>query len=288
MNEAIPAIPPLPALPDLGALTVDAHAHLGMLDDPVAALVRASRAGIALIATVVDVTEHPEVTLEGLDTWLGRAAAILAPEVREAPEVRVIAGWHPHNASAGTAGHLARLRELAAERRIAALGELGLDFYYDHSPRDDQRTWFRAHLALAHELGLPVEIHLRDAHAEGLAILKDAGVPQAGCVIHCFTEGPALAERFLELGCHLSFAGPITFKNSDALRDTARITPLDRLLVETDCPFLAPQPYRGQNNEPAYAVLNAAALAAAKGLPAAEVASAALCNARNLFCGGAR
>lgn len=288
MNEPIQTVPPLPALPDLGAPTVDAHAHLDMLADPVAALVRASRAGVAFVATVVDVTENPEVTLEGLDAWLGSAAAILEPEGLETPEVRVIAGWHPHNARAGNAAHLARLCELAAAGRIAALGELGLDFYYDHSPRDDQRAWFRAHLALAHELGLPVEIHLRDAHAEGLAILEEAGVPQAGCVIHCFTEGPELGERFLDLGCHLSFAGPITFKNSDSLRDTARITPLDRLLVETDCPFLAPQPYRGQKNEPAYAVLNAAAVAAAKSLPAAEVASAALRNARRLFCGGTR
>lgn len=288
MEEPLQSILPLPALPDLGAPTVDAHAHLDMLGDPVAALVRASRAGIALIATVVDVTEHPEVTLEGLDAWLGRTAAILEPEGLETPEVRVIAGWHPHNAQAGSAAHLARLRELAAGGHIAALGELGLDFYYDHSPRDDQRAWFRAHLALAHELGLPVEIHLREAHAEGLAILEETGVPQAGCVIHCFTEGPELAERFLGLGCHLSFAGPITFKKSDPLREAARITPIDRLLVETDCPFLAPQPYRGQKNEPAYAVLNAAAMAAAKGLPAAEIASAALGNARRLFCGGTR
>jgi len=288
MNQPLQTVPPLPELPDLGALTVDAHAHLDMLEDPVSALVRASRAGIELIATVVDLTENPEDTLEGLDAWLLRASGILEPEGLEIPEVRVIAGWHPHNARAGSAELLVRLRELAAAGRIAALGELGLDFYYDHSPRDDQRAWFRAHLALAHELGLPVEIHLRDAHVEGLAILEEIGVPEAGCVIHCFTEGPELGERFLDLGCYLSFAGPITFKKSDPLREVARITPLERLLVETDCPFLAPLPYRGQKNEPAYAVLNAAAVAAARERPAAEIASAALENARRLFGGGAR
>jgi TatD DNase family protein len=276
-------VEPLPTLPNLGVPSVDAHAHLDMLDDPAAALVRASRAGIALIATVVDLSENPDVTLGGLDGWLRDAGAILEAEGASAPEVRLIAGWHPHNASAGTGELLERLRGLAADPRVCALGELGLDFHYDHSPRDDQRAWFRAQLALAHEVGLPVEIHLREAHDEGAALLAEMGTPEAGCVIHCFTEGPVLAERFLELGCHISFAGPVTFKKSDALREAARIVPLDRLLVETDCPFLAPHPYRGQRNEPAYAVLNAAAVAEAKGATPAEIATAALANARSLF-----
>jgi len=273
----------LPTLPDLGAPSVDAHAHLDMLENPVAALVRAARAGIALVATVVDLTEHPEATLDGLSGWLDDAARELAPEGLSAPEVRLVAGWHPHNAQAGDAALLARLRALAADPRVGALGELGLDFHYDRSPRDDQRAWFREQLALAHEVGLPVEIHLREAHDEGLAILAEHGVPQAGCVIHCFTEGPELATRFLELGCHISFAGPVTFAKSDRLRDAARIVPLERLLVETDCPFLAPHPYRGRRNEPAFAVLNAVAVAEAKGIAPAEVATAALENARTLL-----
>ena len=273
----------LPVLPDLGAPSVDAHAHLAMLDDPAAALVRASRAGIALVATVVDLTETPEVTLDGLAGWLDRAAGHLSAEGREVPEVRIIAGWHPHNASGGDAALLDRLRDLAADPRVGGLGELGLDYHYDHSPRDDQRAWFRRHLELAHEVGLPVEIHLREAHDEGLAILREVGTPAAGCIIHCFTEGPELAERFLELGCYISFAGPVTFKKADVLREAARIVPLDRLLVETDCPFLAPHPYRGRPNEPAFSVLNAAAIADVKGVSPAEVATAALGNARVLF-----
>jgi TatD DNase family protein len=268
---------PLPPLPDLGAPSVDAHAHLDMLDDPVAALVRAARAGIALVATVVDLTEEPERTLDGLDGWLTGAAAELAPEGLAPPEVRLIVGWHPHNATRGDDALLTRLRELAAGPRVGALGELGLDFHYDHSPRDVQRAWFRSQLTLAHEVGLPVEIHLREAHAEGADLLAELGTPAAGCVIHCFTEGPATAERFLELGCHISFAGPVTFAKAEQVRDAARIVPLDRLLVETDCPFLAPHPYRGRPNEPALAVLNAAAVAEAK------VATAALDNARRLF-----
>lgn len=277
------AVDALPELPDLGTPSVDAHAHLDMLEDPVAALVRASRAGIALVVTVVDLTEDPEVTFGGLDVWLAQANDILAAESLAVPDVRIIAGWHPHNASGGDDTLLGRLRSLAGEGRIVGLGELGLDYYYDHSPRLDQRRWFEAHLALAHELSLPVEVHLRDAHDEGLAILAAGGVPRAGCVIHCFTEGPELAERFLEIGCHISFAGPVTFKKSDALREAARVTPLERLLVETDCPFLAPHPFRGRKNEPAFAVLNAVAVASAKGVTPAEVATNALANARRLF-----
>lgn len=273
----------LPTLPDLGAPCVDAHAHLDMLEDPAAALVRAARAGIALVATVVDLSESPEATLDGLDGWLGQAADLLAADELTPPEVRLVAGWHPHNAKAGDAGMLERLRALAADPRVGALGELGLDFHYDHSPRDTQRAWFRTHLELAHEVGLPVEIHLREAHDEGVALLAEMGVPAAGCVIHCFTEGPDLAERFLELGCHISFAGPVTFKKADALREAARLVPLDRVLVETDCPFLAPHPYRGRRNEPAFAVLNAAAVAEVKGVSPSVVATAALANARTLF-----
>ncbi|MHB1451246.1 MAG: TatD family hydrolase [Coriobacteriia bacterium] len=273
----------LPALPDLGAPSVDAHAHLAMLDDPVAALVRASRAGIALVATVVDLTETPEITLDGLAGWLERAGEHLSAEGRQAPDVTIIAGWHPHNASGGNAVMLERLRELSADPRVGGLGELGLDYHYDHSPRDDQREWFRRHLELAREVGLPVEIHLREAHEEGLEIMSEIGVPEAGCIIHCYTEGPELAERFLDLGCHISFAGPVTFKKSEALRDAARIVPLHRLLVETDCPFLAPHPYRGRPNEPAFSVLNAATIADVKGISPAEVATAALGNARELF-----
>lgn len=273
----------LPALPSLGAPSVDAHAHLAMLDDPVAALVRAAYARIALVATVVDLTEEPETTLNGLDRWVCDAQAHLDAEGLTVPDVRLIAGWHPHNAKEGDDALLQRLRDLADDPRVSAFGELGLDYHYDYSPRETQRVWFRAHLALAHEVGLPVEIHLREAHEEGLKIIEESGPPPAGCIIHCFTEGPELAQRFLDLGCFISFAGPVTFKKGDAVREAARIVPLDRLLVETDCPFLAPHPYRGRPNEPAFGVLNAAAVAEAKGLPHAEVAQAALANARQLF-----
>ena len=283
MLETMPEPQALPDLPDLGAASVDAHAHLDMLDDPAGALARAARAGIALVASVVDLTEQPEATLDGLEGWLLDATERLLPEGLMAPAVRLVAGWHPHNAKEGTDALLARLRELTHDPRVGALGEIGLDFHYDHSPREDQRASFRMHLELAHEVGLPVVVHLREAHDEGAATIAEVGVPPAGCIIHCFTEGPALAERFLEMGCVMSFAGPVTFPKAQQIRDAAAIVPLDRLLVETDCPFLAPHPYRGRTNEPAFAVLNAEAVACAKGIEPAEVATAGLANARAIF-----
>jgi len=278
--------PELPDLPILGAPSVDAHAHLDMLEDRVGALERAARAGIALIATVVDLTESPETTLDGVDGWVAEAAARLEPDGLVPPQVRLVVGWHPHNARAGSGELLGRLRELAADPRVGAIGELGLDFHYDLSPREAQRASFRMHLELAHETGLPVIVHLREAHEEGATTLDEMGVPTGGCVIHCFTEGPELAERFLAMGCHISFAGPVTFPKAGQLREAAALVPLDRLLVETDCPFLAPHPYRGRPNEPAFAVLNAAAVAAAKAIAPAEVAASALANAYTLFGGG--
>lgn len=278
----------LPLLPDPGAPLPDAHAHLDMLEDPARALASAASAGIALVATVVDLSEDERTFVE-LDGWLAGARALLDAEGRmdlAVPDVRIVVGAHPHNASEFTPAIAARMSETAGFPRVSAFGELGLDFHYDNSPRDTQRAVFREQLALAHESGMPVIVHLRDAHDEGLAILLEEGVPEAGCVIHCFTEDAATAERFLAAGCIISFAGPVTFKKATGIREAAAITPLDRLLVETDCPFLAPEPYRGRKNEPAFTVLNAASVASVKGISIAEVATAALANARRLYLRG--
>ena len=276
-------------LPELGASVADTHAHLDMLEDPGAALARAAVAGVAYIATVADVTEDAERTFAELDTWRARAAELLAADAGEAderpavPEVRIIVGAHPHNAKDLDAGAESRLRALARDPLVCAIGEAGLDFHYDHSPRDEQRSAFRTSLGVAHDLGLPVVVHLREAHEEGAAILAEEGVPQAGCIIHCFTEDATLARRFVEMGCHISFAGPTTFKKADTIREAAAALPLDRILVETDCPFLAPEPYRGRRNEPAWVTLTAAAVAAARGEEPARVAAALHANARALF-----
>jgi TatD DNase family protein len=282
-------------LPRLGAATADTHAHLDMLADPAGALVRAARAGVTLVCTIVDLTEEPEVTLEGLPGWLEAAAATLANEPGgplTPPDVRLILGVHPHNAARYDEAMHDRLRAMALSSRsglVVGLGELGLDFHYDHSPREAQRDVFRRQLELAHEAGLPVTVHLRAAHEEGLAILTECGVPPAGCIIHCFTEGPGTVERFLALSEALvvSFAGPVTFAKAEQIRDAARAVPLDRVLVETDSPFLAPAPYRGEANEPAFVVLNVARIAELLGLATADVAGATYDNARRVFRIGA-
>jgi TatD DNase family protein len=262
-----------------------------MLADPAGALARASRTGVELVCSIVDLTEEPETTIQGLGGWLREATAELVAEPGGAlapPDVRLILGVHPHNASRFDAATEARLRELVRKLPtglVVGLGELGLDFHYDHSPRDAQRDSFRRQLALAHELELPVTVHLRAAHDEGLAILSEVGVPAAGCIIHCFTEGPDTAERFLELSpaVVISFAGPVTFAKATQIRDSLAVVPLDRILAETDSPFLAPAPYRGEANEPAFVVLNVARIAETIGLPGAVVAAATLENARRVF-----
>lgn len=277
-------------LPSVGAVA-DTHAHLDMLDDPVGALERAALAGVAFIATVADVTEDAERTFEDLDGWIAAAVERLA--LREGrpmdpPEVRIIVGAHPHNASAFDADAEKRLRALAGDPRVGAIGEAGLDFHYDHSPRNEQRRAFRTSLAVARDLGLPVVVHLREAHEEGMGILEKVGIPEAGCIIHCFTEDAPLAARFVEMGCHVSFAGPTTFKKGQAIREAAAAVPLDRLLVETDCPFLAPEPYRGRRNEPAWVTLTAATVAGVRAESPEEVSRALLGNARVLLGGADR
>jgi TatD DNase family protein len=272
-------------LPSIGRVA-DTHAHLDMLDDPAGALARAAVAGVGFIATVADVTEDAERTFEQLASWeeaASRELATLPGPPPPLPVVRIIVGCHPHNASALDADAEERLRELACDPRVCAIGEAGLDFHYDHSPRDEQRRAFRASLAVARDVGLPVVVHLREAHEEGAAILAEEGVPGAGCIIHCFTEDAPLALRFVEMGCHVSFAGPTTFKKGGSMREAASVLPLDRILVETDCPFLAPEPYRGRRNEPAWVTLTAAVVADSRSEEPAQVAEALYGNARALL-----
>jgi TatD DNase family protein len=272
-------------LPDLGAPVADTHAHLVMLDDPAGALERAAMARVSYIGAIVDATESPEGTFHNLATWLEEAGARLADWAvgASAPEVRIVLGTHPHNAKDHTPEVEADVAGWAEDPRVGAIGEIGLDYHYDHSPRGDQRRAFRSQVALAKRLGLPVVVHLREAHDEGYAILEEEGLPEAGCILHCFTEGPETAERFLALGCHISFAGPITFAKADPMREAVKVVPLDRLLAETDCPFLAPAPYRGRTNEPAWVTLVAAKLAEIRGEDPAELASSVVANARRLF-----
>ena len=202
---------------------------------------------------------------------------------REHADVFAVIGVHPHDAKTITPDTYARLRELAREPKVVGLGETGLDFYYDNSPREDQRTHFRAFIHLARELGLPLSMHVRDAYGAAVDTLQVEGEGQVRGVMHCFTGSVEEVQALLDLNLFISFSGIVTFKTAHALREVARIVPLERLLIETDCPLLAPVPYRGKRNEPTYVVQVAKALAEVKGLALTEVAEATRRNTEALF-----
>jgi TatD DNase family protein len=225
----------------------------------------------------------------GVDVASSRAALALA---RQHGCLYAAVGVHPHEAKTLDADALGELRQLAQSPRVVAVGEMGLDYYRDLAPRDVQQRAFQAQLALAADLGLPVIVHDRDAHDDVLSILRDWCVSlhalrsslygHAG-VLHSFSGDAALAGRAVELGFYIGVSGPVTYKNAQRLRDVVRAVPLERLLIETDAPYLTPQPRRGQRNEPAWVGLVAQAIAAAKELTLEQVAAQTTANAQTLF-----
>ena len=245
----------------------DDHCHLHFRDaDPgaVADAVQAAHdAGVERMVTV------------GCDVADSQAAIAVA---RAHAGVFATAGVHPHEAANGIDG----LEALLADPTVVAVGECGLDYFYEHSPRAAQAEVFAAQIALAHAHDLALVIHTRDAWDDTFAILDRAGVPPR-TVFHCFSGGPAEAERCLALGAHLSFSGIVTFKTADDLRAAAALCPLDRLLVETDSPYLPPVPHRGQRNRPALVPLVGAGVAAAKGVAESVIAEATWTNATTLY-----
>jgi len=272
--------------PQFGGPIADTHAHLDMLEDAGLALANAARAGVDFIATVADPSEDASSTFDSLPIWFTRAREILdAAGFSDLglPRIRTIVGVHPHNAKGLTPEVEAELIRLAGHALTSAIGEIGLDYHYDYSPRDVQREAFRRQLLIAHEIGLPVVVHLREAHEDGEAILREIGLPAAGCILHCYNLGPEPLDRFLSLGCTVSFAGPATFKKAEEVREAAALVPLDRILTETDCPFMTPEPFRGRKNEPAYTIFTAARLAEARGEQPATFAAAAHANALGLL-----
>lgn len=276
--------------PDFGGAPIaDTHAHLDMLDDPALALARAALAGVRFIATVADVTEDAWRTYDELPSWLSNAAELLSAAGYagvDLPRVRVVLGAHPHNAKLWDGEREAEFRRLVTNPLTCAVGEVGLDYHYDHSPRDIQRHRFVDHLLIAGEFGLPAVVHLREAHDDGLSILSETGIPQAGFILHCFNLAPEVMQPFLELGCHVSFAGPATFKKATEVREAARAVPEGRILTETDCPFMAPEPFRGSTNEPALVVFTAAKLAQARDEDLRAFAEHAHASAVDLLDGG--
>ncbi len=213
-------------------------------------------------------------------TRLSEFAAVEAIAAAD-PDIWCSVGVHPHEAAAEPDADAARLVALAGHAKVVGIGETGLDFYYDHSPRERQAELFRAHAQAARKTGLPLIVHTRDADPETIAILRQERPPCG--VIHCFSTGRELADAALEIGFYISLSGIVTFKNAEALRAIARDLPLDRLLIETDAPYLAPVPLRGRQNEPAFIVHTAAAVAALKGVPVAELAARTAANFFTLF-----
>jgi len=257
----------MPSLPSL----IDTHAHLDsgqFAADRDAVIARAAEAGISHILTI------------GCDLASSQASVEIAAAH---PSVYAAVGIHPHDAGEADATGLEKLRQLAAEPKIVAIGEVGLDFYRDRSPREVQRQAFGAQIRLARQLGLPLIVHDREAHEEVLQILREERASEVGGVLHCFSGDPAMAKACIELGFHISFPGTITYPKNDAAREVVRAVPIDRMLVETDCPYLAPQAYRGRRNEPAYVRHTAETIAAIKGLTIDDVARITTLNAFNLF-----
>jgi TatD DNase family protein len=247
---------------------IDSHAHLDMLEDVDHVLARMPEHGVAEVVTIgVD---------RGSSRWAARTAAARA-------NVWATVGLHPHDAQDFTDALGEELEMLAAADRVVGVGEAGLDYYYDRSPRDVQRRVFAWHVGLAHRSGRALVIHCRDAFEDVFTILGLEGLPAKGVVFHCWSGGPAEAERALALGCVLSFAGTVTFRNAERLREAARLAPLDRILVETDAPFLTPAPFRGKRNEPAYVRTTAEALAGVKDVPVDDLAGATTATASAVF-----
>lgn len=192
-------------------------------------------------------------------------------------------GWHPVDAIDMTQEHLDWLKELASHPKVVALGEMGLDYYWDKSPKEIQKEVFRKQIRLAKEVQLPIIIHNRDATADIVEILKEENAGEVGGIMHCFSGSVETALECVEMNFLISLGGPVTFKNAKKPKEVAEALPLDRLLVETDCPYLTPHPYRGKRNEPAYVKLVAEQIAELKGLTFEEVAEETARNAKKLF-----
>ena len=197
--------------------------------------------------------------------------------------VSATAAVHPHDAARPSEEDFERLAALARDPAIRAVGETGLDYHYDLSPRGVQREVMRRHIRLAREVHKPLVFHIREAHADALSIFREEGAAGHPTQIHCFTGTCDEARAWLDLGCHLSFSGALTFKKSDEIRAAARLVPLDRLLVETDSPFLAPAPHRGERCEPAFVALTLRCRAGVRGVPPAELAALTSQNAARVF-----
>lgn len=250
---------------------IDTHAHLDdekFQDDLIEVLARAQEAQVQYIVNV------------GYDLVSSQKSVELA---KTYPHIYAVVGLHPHDAKDAQEDTYKRLVELAKEEKIVALGEMGLDYYWDNSPRNVQQQVFRRQINLAKELNLPIVIHDRDAHGDIMQILQEEKAEEVGGILHCFSGSWEMAEACLKMGFYISFAGPLTFNNARKLVEVAQKVPLDRILTETDSPYLPPHPFRGKRNEPARVVLVAEKIAALRNEEVEKIGEITLENARKVF-----
>jgi TatD DNase family protein len=227
---------------------------------------------------------------KGVGAFVAVGASDVAHGVHEAvalaeayPYVYVAAGVHPHDAGLATEADVQAIERWMSHPKVVALGEVGLDYFYDNAPREAQRVLFKSFLQMAKRCEKPLMLHIRDAHEDAFALIDEVGLPACGGVVHCFTRGPDLAERYVKRGFKLSIPGVLTFKNAVAVQETVQAFDLSVFLLETDAPYLAPAPHRGKQNEPAFVVHTAEAMAALKGVSVQEVAQRTTANAVKLF-----
>lgn len=251
----------------------DTHAHLDFPQfnkDRDEVITRARNEGVQYLVTI--------------GAGDGLESASRAIEIAQTHEnIWTTVGVHPHEAKLMADQDQERIRELAGQQKVVAIGEIGLDYAKEYSPREVQLSRFREQLAIARELNLPVVIHNREAHGDLMRILKEDGISEAGGIMHCYSSSPEMALDLVQMGFYISFPGVITFKNAKQLPNVARAIPEDRILIETDSPFLAPEPYRGKRNEPAYVRLVAEALARVREVPFDRIARITTENAFKAF-----
>lgn len=249
----------------------DTHAHLNAdqyKEDLPEVMERAREAGVSNMVVV----GFDQITIKR------------AMELAEAHDfIYACVGWHPVDAIDMTDEDLKWIEELASHPKVVALGEMGLDYYWNKSPQDIQKEVFRKQIRLAKKVKLPIVIHNRDATADIVEILEEEGAAEVGGIMHCYSGSVEIAKKCLDMNFYISLGGPVTFKNAKKPKEVAIEIPLDRLLIETDCPYLTPHPYRGQRNEPSYVKLVAEQIAEIKGISFEEIAQATSDNAKKIF-----
>lgn len=250
---------------------IDSHAHLDdkRYDDDRDTLINSLESNKIKLAINI-----------GADLKTSIASVELADQYKN---IYAVVGVHPHSASQVTDQVIEKLRELSKHPKVLAIGEIGLDFYYDNSPRDLQRKWFKEQLKLAKELNLPVVIHSREAAQETFDYIKEAQDGSLRGVLHCFSGSVEMAMEYIKLGFYISLGGPVTFKNAKTPKEVAKEIPLGKLIIETDCPYLTPEPYRGKRNEPMFVKYVAEEIAKIKGITVEELAASTNKNTKELF-----